>query len=51
MPAQTLETGLNDPPSEKEMGTETETQRQRQRQRRVFSKETRMQLEKTDNKK
>ncbi len=29
MPAQTLETGLNDPPSEKEMGTETETETER----------------------
>ncbi len=42
---QTLETGLNDPPSEKEMGTE------RERERGEFSKETRIQLEKTDNKK
>jgi hypothetical protein len=31
MPAQTLETGLNDPPSEKEMGTETETETETER--------------------
>jgi hypothetical protein len=38
---QTLETGLNDPPSEKEMGTQRErdTERERERERRVFQRD------------